>query len=254
MDQKIVSALNQLNQDFYQQIAVSFDQTRQSAWRGWERLLPTLNQLSKSNSDNSFSVLDLGCGNGRFADFLLQNHFSFSYRGVDSNTDLLSIAQKKFDLHLDISFSQLDLVKLITTNQLQLKVNHKYELIVAFGVLHHIPSFELRSKFIKTICELLKNNNSRVIVATWQFALEERFNNKFIDPKIIGLDSDSLEDKDFILGWQNQPDIYRYCHFIDQQEMEKIVKVVGNCTVESSFLADGKTEKLNRYFVLQPKQ
>ncbi len=65
MDQKTVTKLNQLNQNFYQQIAESFDQTRQSAWRGWERLLPTLNQLSKSNSDNSFSVLDLGCGNGR---------------------------------------------------------------------------------------------------------------------------------------------------------------------------------------------
>lgn len=252
MDPKTVTKLNQLNQDFYQQIAESFDQTRQSAWKGWEQLIPTLQQLVKNK--NTFSVLDLGCGNGRFAEFLLKNSFKFEYLGVDSNIKLLSIAQKKLNKNPKILFSQLDLVEIITTNQLQSKVSHKYDLVVAFGVLHHIPSFKLRVQFIKTICELANNSNSRIVLTAWQFASEDRFNDKFIDPNIISLDSDSLEDNDFILGWQNQPNTYRYCHFVDQLEMEKIVKIAGNCSIENSFLADGKTEQLNRYFVLQLKQ
>jgi len=251
MDQKTVTKLNQLNQDFYQQIAESFDQTRQSAWKGWRILVPTLLQISKDSK--TFSVLDFGCGNGRFAEFLLKNSFNFEYLGVDNNKKLLNIAQKKFDTKQKVFFSQQDLIELIISSQLQSKINQQFDLVVAFGVFHHIPSIELRAQFIKTICELANNSNSRIVLTAWQFASEDRFSHKFIDPEMIDLDPEQLESNDYILGWKNQPNTYRYCHFVDQSEMEEIVKIAGNCSIESSFLADGKTEKLNRYFVLQPK-
>ena len=42
MDRATIQRLNQINRDFYRQTAGDFDQTRQTPWRGWERLLPHL--------------------------------------------------------------------------------------------------------------------------------------------------------------------------------------------------------------------
>ena len=42
-------------------------------------------------------VLDLGCGNGRFAEFLAQNldqNIKIEYVGIDSSGELLELAQK----------------------------------------------------------------------------------------------------------------------------------------------------------------
>ncbi len=50
---------------FYAEHAASFASTRQQAWHGWERLLPSLRTLPPS-----FTVLDAACGNMRFEHFL----------------------------------------------------------------------------------------------------------------------------------------------------------------------------------------
>ena len=56
--------LNDLNRRFYETVAIDFDATRQQAWAGWERLLPYLHA--------PLSILDIGCGNGRFGAFLAE--------------------------------------------------------------------------------------------------------------------------------------------------------------------------------------
>src|ERR1700741_2300315 len=62
MDAKTINYLNNINRNFYATVADDFDQTRATAWPGWQRLLPYLSM--------PLSVLDVGCGNARFARFL----------------------------------------------------------------------------------------------------------------------------------------------------------------------------------------
>ena len=42
MDAKTINHLNSINRAFYATVADEFDQTRGSAWPGWQRLLPYL--------------------------------------------------------------------------------------------------------------------------------------------------------------------------------------------------------------------
>jgi 2-polyprenyl-3-methyl-5-hydroxy-6-metoxy-1,4-benzoquinol methylase len=57
--------LNTINREFYRVTAHDFDETRGQPWPGWKRVLPYLKL--------PLSVLDVGCGNGRFGVFLAQN-------------------------------------------------------------------------------------------------------------------------------------------------------------------------------------
>ncbi|MGV2437992.1 MAG UNVERIFIED_CONTAM: class I SAM-dependent methyltransferase [Anaerolineae bacterium] len=80
MQQATIDHLNQLNQAFYRTTAQDFSETRQTAWQGWARLsafLPAVTPLR---------VLDVGCGNGRFAHFLHQHNptLPIHYHGIDT--------------------------------------------------------------------------------------------------------------------------------------------------------------------------
>src|SRR5690242_4100695 len=92
MDAKTIARLNQINREFYRITAEDFDQTRGESWPGWERLLPYL--------QTPLSVLDVGCGNGRFGVFLRENFVGASlinYHGIDSNPALLEQARAALD-------------------------------------------------------------------------------------------------------------------------------------------------------------
>jgi len=247
MELSLINKLNQLDQDFYQQITTSFDQTRQYSWQGWTRLLPNLEPMRQP-----ISVLDLGCGNARFANFLDENDIQFSYHGVDSSQSLLDKASHNLkQQHLEHKLNQLDIVQALLDGSLSTILDKKYDLIVAFGLFHHLPSFKLRKKFIEDIGGMLADKQSLAVVTAWQFAADKRFEEKFIDPSKINLSADQLEENDFILGWQNHPNAFRYCHFVDESEIKKITAELKKITLLESFFSDGKSEKLNKYLIFK---
>lgn len=91
MERRVADILNAATSRFYAQQALSFSQTRQSAWPGWERCLPCLDELAAAaeagihgaapnDADlhgaaagggmvRSLSLVDIGCGNLRFEAF-----------------------------------------------------------------------------------------------------------------------------------------------------------------------------------------
>mgnify|MGYP000004235310 CR=1 FL=1 len=82
MDDATIAQLNALNRDFYRVAGEDFDRTRGKPWPGWARLLPYLRLDTVPDSHEGFqsntptgatlSVLDVGCGNGRFGAFLIE--------------------------------------------------------------------------------------------------------------------------------------------------------------------------------------
>lgn len=62
-------------------------------------------QLSKIvNTQNTFSVNDLGCGYGALFDFLRNNYRSFTYFGIDVSMDMIQVARKRYQDKAEAQF------------------------------------------------------------------------------------------------------------------------------------------------------
>lgn len=248
MNKKTIKKLNRLNKDFYQQTAKYFSQTRQGPWQGWHNLLPFIEELEKKKKD--FKVLDLGCGNGRFGEFLeshLENNQLY-YLGIDSSQELLEIADQQLaEAGINYELREMDLVDQLLANKM--KMEGQFDLIVGFGLVHHIPGFELRQKLFQLIyCNLIDQGIG--VLTLWQFGQKPRFIRKGVNPKKVGLAPKDLEDNDYILDWQRGTKAYRYCHFVNKKEQEKLISH-SKLNLIDEFLADGKSNNLNKYLVLK---
>ncbi len=252
MNQQTIQQLNQLNTEFYQTTAQTFDRTRQYYWAGWRKILPEIDKLVAlaKRKKRALRVLDIGCGNGRFALFLhdhLQTQFIF--HGLDNNEALLHLADKSLTKkNIDHQLFQQDLIANLHKGKILENEKQKYDLIVMFGVIHHVPSFALRLQLVNKLGELL-NNNGILVVTAWQFAAGSRYQNRYTDPQKLGIDPEQLEKNDFILDWQKGEQAFRYCHYVDADEINQMQNQLKNLKLTEKFKADGKNEKLNQYLI-----
>lgn len=250
MEKSLIRKLNQINKDFYTQVAESFDQTRQQSWEGWEQVLPLISPLFSEEIE----VLDIACGNGRFAQFLQKKHQNnFKYYGIDTSAELLKEAEKSLsESELFYKLSEFDLIENLLENKFSTYFSElKFSLVAIFGVMHHIPSQSLRKDFFHQLAEVTEPRG-RVVISFWQFAGFERFIQKSISPETVGIDPQTLEKGDYFLGWKEEQTA-RYCHSFSDSEITDLINP-DQWQVVSQFKADGKEGILNSYLVLERKE
>lgn len=244
MSPETILKFNRINQKFYQQVAQPFHKTRERPWSGWQRLLPIL----EKKRSTTLNVLDLGCGNGRFGLFLAQSlpSLTINYTGIDSNTELLSLAHTALDQRVNsLQLIKADLVSDLLESHTPIYFDQHYDLVVAFGVLHHIPSFQLRRTLIKQ-AEQLCSPGGYLVFTAWQFLTDTKLAEKIIDPKLFDIDPTLLETHDFILSWERDVTAYRYCHFVNEAEIKQLFTPPTGLRL---FKADGKSHQLNIYVI-----
>lgn len=254
MDAATIHRLNQINRTFYQQTADDFDQTRGTAWPGWNRLLPYFTA--------PLTVLDVGCGNGRFGAFLAEklsavssqqptneppnleletdNSVLLTYHGIDSSTALLGHAEKTLAALPNIHF-RLEERDVIDNPP----DSGTYDLVVLLGVLHHIPGAERRKTFMRQLAERV-NPGGLLVFAAWRFYEYERFRNRIVD----WLDDLQVEANDYLLDWRRGTISLRYCHYTDDAEHDALVSATG-LTEIATYRADGESGDANRYSILR---
>lgn len=233
VDQAMRNRLNRINQAFYAEAARDFDATRRRAWLGWHEALAIIDSPIHS-------VIDIGCGNGRFALFLSQRQSApFDYTGIDSSPDLLRLARARLST-LDqarIRLIKHDLVEAALPDM-------QAQLVALFGILHHVPGFRQRRELLRRCAQLLLPGG-HLIFAAWRFYEEERFR-----ARILPWDNDMLVEKnDYLLDWRRGAPAMRYCHYVDDAEHDDLVAATGLSAI-ADFRADGASGTLNRYTVL----
>lgn len=234
MNQETIQQLNAINRRFYEITATEFDQTRGTAWSGWRGLLPYL--------ATPLSVLDVGCGNGRFGLFLGEHvKGTIHYHGLDSNAQLLSYARAAFDrsnLALRTRFTQHDIVETDLPDE-------QVDLVAVFGVIHHVPGFAQRKALMKRLAHCLKPGGL-LVFAAWRFYEYARFQKRIV-PWDEGI---AVERHDYLLDWRRGGRALRYCHYIDDAEHDALVEASG-LDVLNTYRADGFTGDVNQYSVLR---
>jgi tRNA (uracil-5-)-methyltransferase TRM9 len=230
MDETTVQRLNEINKSFYRVTATDFDLLRRGAWPGWKRLLPYLNA--------PLSVLDVGCGNGRFALFLANTvDPHLHYHGTDNNAPLLERAR----LTLQGINAHLELRDLIDNPP---DVG-QFDLVALFGVLHHVPGANRRLDLMRTLAHRVAPDGL-LAFACWRFNEYERYTSRYVPlPADI-----TLEPHDYLLDWRRGTNALRYCHYIDDHEHNALVAATGFTELER-FRADGETGDVNCYSILR---
>jgi tRNA (uracil-5-)-methyltransferase TRM9 len=247
MKRSTIIRLNALNQRFYQENAASFADSRQAPWSGWEQLKPFLDEFSSKNPAKPLHVLDVGCGEGRFGRWLSQQGYQVEYRGLDNSEALLSEARKHVPLNngSTFQFEYRDVVAELLDETLSF--SQQFDVIVLFGVLHHIPSAELRKRLLERLSQAL-TPNGLLIFTLWQLQHHPQLLSRQESAEIIGLSPAELEVGDYILDWRRDGRGYRYCHDFSG-EPDKQFEVSGLKTI-GSYFADGNDSKSNKYIIL----
>jgi tRNA (uracil-5-)-methyltransferase TRM9 len=248
MNTALIRQLNLLNQQFYQKVGQSFSDTRQHPWPGWEVVWSHLQ--TQFEKPQPARVLDLGCGNGRFAKFLASKTKHFSYLGIDQDEQLLEFARQELEHHVldSTTLLKLDLIDALLTNDHLPQVTGQFDVIVLLGVLHHVPSHQLRQKLLQILRNLLTPTGT-LVVTCWQFQHSRNLMTRQVSPATLAVDSAELEPNDYFLTWEREVPATRYCHLIDQSEQDQLVEEVGLKKI-SRFVADGFFSKANEYLVL----
>ncbi len=235
MKSETIENLKSINETFYRNVGSYFDNSRNYFWEGWDTL------LTHVELPHELDVLDVGCGNGRFFKFMESKGYSWSsYLGLDSNDYLLSSARLKC-WNTRAKLRKMDLTKFYLYGE------DLFDLTVAFGVLHHIPSFDARIELLVKVCRHVKRGGY-LAVSLWDFLSDLKLSKKIVPWEEVGIETGELEPNDYLVGWDRGVSEVRYCHWFPEAEIEKIIEAVP-LTLISRFEADGKNKKTNTYLV-----
>lgn len=247
MDIKTARMLNALTSDFYVNCAVSFAQTRTRPWHGWERCI---NAIPDALAKPELSVLDLGCGTLRFEGFLQANtRARLNIYGVDACPQLLA---KDHDVH----FIDMDIVSKLWDGTFRSCLHDvpECDMSCAFGLMHHIPGTQARQALLDAMVDKTKPRGC-TIVSFWQFERDTRLARKAARATHLALERYpdlQLDENDWLLDWQSEPEIWRYCHSFTEAEIDAFVShVADRAQLIDRFNADGPNDDLNCYLVLR---
>ena len=243
--------LNDLNRRFYAERAADFGATRQHPWPGWER---ALRLATSSAPEIPCRVLDVGCGNGRFARFLLDARpvGRIEYTGLDQSRELLSLARQQCNAG---GGDRLDWLEGdVFSPEMEARLpDTKYDLVVAFGMLHHVPGFEMRKQWLEALARRV-SPRGLLIFTVWLFEGSQRLRDKIVpwteynrDAHEV-IDSRELEPGDYVMSFGRGEGALRYCHASNDAEMEALTRELDLQQI-ARFTSDGD---LNSYHVLRP--
>ena len=243
MNSKTVDKIIALNKDFYEAVGQDFSRTRQNPWKGWFELLPLIRKQFAGR--NSISVLDIACGNGRFYDFLKNNlpEFNIEYMGLDNNESLLQEARLK-SLSGSVYYNIHNVIKDLDS------APGAFDLVVAFGITHHIPSNKLRKNWFLELSNKL-NPSGLFVFTVWNYMKSNR-SSRNIKPVPAEIDEQELEEGDYFIGWADT-DAVRYVHDYSDREILEALNPTG-LTLQKNFKADGKNNELNEYRIYSKKK
>lgn len=245
MKDEIVERLRGLNQEFYQSFSDSFSSTRGRIQPGVRK------QLEEMPVNGSF--LDIGCGNGNLAIEWQKSRREGSYLGIDFSNELVKIAQDKIksvplsDGQL-FSFTPIDINEADWVDRLP---NLRWQTVMLYAVLHHIPSALKREQLLKSIHHIMPEDGV-FFLSVWQVYNSQRLMKRIQPWSTAGIDEKDVEPGDMLMDWRAEElnasgrTGLRYVHIFTIEELAFLAEKTGFKAV-NSFFSDGREGNLALY-------
>ncbi len=176
-------------------------------------------------------ILDLGCGNGRL--FEIVN--GAEYIGVDISEKMIEIAKTRYPQ-----------AQFLVTSPLLLPFpDNTFDKVFCLSVLHHIPSEQLRRRFLGEIKRVLKPEGLLFLTVwnLWNKLSIKKLLLKYTILKLIG--KSKLDFFDIFLPWKDSKGniiIQRYLHVFTLNSLKNTLKEAGFKILEAEILKRSKKE------------
>lgn len=153
-----------MKNDYYKAYDKRYRQTYEnnSLWEISERTKEVIDTLKKYKITKNSNILELGCGEGRDAIYLLDN--GYNVLGVDYSFAVIDKCNELTNYKYVNNFKQLDLIE----NSL----NEKFDFIYSVAVIHMFVLDKHRNKFYNFIYDHLKDNGIALIISMGDGTLE----------------------------------------------------------------------------------
>lgn len=242
MDSFTAATLLDLNRRFYEQFGTEFAQTRQRIQNGVRRVLDSL--------PDTGAWLDVGCGSGSLAAAWVESGRTSAYLGLDFSEALLAEARKAVPREASlVSFRLANLADPHWAGGLE----GPFTGVLAFAVLHHLPSRALRERVLRQIYDLMAPGG-RFYHSEWQFQHAPKLMARRLPWSTIDLDESMLEPGDTLLDWRfrlpgkGEQTGLRYVHLFDEEELANLAGETGFKIIDQ-FESDGQGGRLGLYQV-----
>jgi tRNA (uracil-5-)-methyltransferase TRM9 len=232
---EIAQRLIELNKEFYQRHARSFSATRGRLQPGVQRILEAIPPEA--------SVLDLGCGNGGVAAELQRRGFRGRYVGMDFSAELLRDAIESVQGAANFEFIQAELSEF--SQRLSGVSGQKFDFVLCFASLHHVPSEEMQLSFLKQVAGWLAPDG-QFTLSVWQFLNSERLRERIQPWERAGLIEDDVDPGDYLLDWRSEGEGLRYVHAFTFAALAALAEQ-ARFRVTDGFYSDGHGGNLGLY-------
>ena len=246
MDPRTASELLEINRRFYSEFGDAFAATRRRIQPGVNRILETI------TPDVPSDWLDLGCGSGALGRIWSEQRRCGSYTGVDFSGPLLREAEKVTEglsgEQLRIRYLPGDLMDPDWTKEIG---SRKFDGVLAFASLHHIPGRENHLRIFRQVRDLLKAGGS-FIFSVWQFQNSPKLMKRVQPWDRAGIPEEALEEGDTLLDWRfalpenGEKQGLRYVHLFSEEEIGDLADRSG-LRVTEQFYSDGAEGNLALY-------
>ena len=241
MDAHTVEQLLDINRRFYSQFGPAFAATRRRIQGGVRGVLADL--------PDEGTWLDLGCGSGALGEEWLRRGRTSAYLGLDFSTELLQEARSAASSGR-VRYLQADLSD---AAWVKAHAEGSFRGVLAFAVLHHLPSHALRLQILRQVHRLLEPEGL-FIHSEWQFQNSPKLMERIQPWSAAGVEESGLEAGDTLLDWRyalpGQPERVglRYVHRFTTEELAELADQSGFFILRS-FEADGHGGRLSVYQV-----
>lgn len=227
-------------QQFYNQNAEHFSQTRKKHWPEFDYIIEKINAYPWKK----IVIRELGCGDGRFYNYLIKNcSKQMNYTGIDIADKLLDIAKKN---NPKATFVHADMVDYI-----QKWKQESVDIIVSIASFQHIPTVWQRMLLLKNIYRLLTYEWEYIMTNR---TLSERFIKRYRKALCISLIKTACTLgqhvwKDMFIPRQNKGKKQRrYYHMYSEKECDNLGKQSWFIFKENRYsLLDGHMTDKKKY-------
>lgn len=191
--------------EVYDRIAVDFSRTRARSWPEWDFFHPYLG--------SGLSLLDAGCGNGRFFDFVRRH--DVNYCGLDSSVNLLSEARKK---HPDLRLIEGDIRFLPFADG-------EFDLVASIAVLHHLKNNNEQLQALSEARRVLRKE-AYLLLMVWNLWGNSRYRDFRLEARLRAKKNPACSPQDFYIPWGEEK-IPRYYYAFQFNELADLLQKSG---------------------------